>query len=366
MAANIRSPVKLWLVMIRVRISWSRNQRGRMSEATQPATRLPNGTALTGVSLHHVLVAIFAVPAGLTILGLGARWWWPLELCTHFTAHYFIALLAGTAFSAWFKFKKAAIVFGAVALYNFALIAPLYWPVAAPLNAPKSDRTVRVMTANVFLRNTDHDRFLEIVRETSPDVLVVLELTSQWLASLEALDADYPHRVARPRGGSFGIGMWSRLPPDELELREIGPAEVPSIYARFDVAGRRLYVIGSHSLPPVSAEHSTLRNAQLHALAELAASLDGPVVMLGDFNITSWSPMFHDMLAVSKLRDSRRGFGIQATWPSELCPFGIAIDHVLVSPEVAVRRRTIGRDIGSDHRPVVVDLIVPPSDRNAR
>jgi endonuclease/exonuclease/phosphatase (EEP) superfamily protein YafD len=32
---------------------------------------------------------------------------------------------------------------------------------------------------------------------------------------------------------------------------------------------------------------------------------------------------------------------------------------VLISPEIEVRERTVGPDIGSDHRPVIIDLVVP-------
>jgi len=34
----------------------------------------------------------------------------------------------------------------------------------------------------------------------------------------------------------------------------------------------------------------------------------------------------------------------------------VAIDHCLVSPEIAIRDRHIGPDVGSDHFPVVLDF----------
>ena len=44
-----------------------------------------------------------------------------------------------------------------------------------------------------------------------------------------------------------------------------------------------------------------------------------------------------------------------------LQPFalGIQIDHALVSPEVQVQRFSRGPGNGSDHRPIVIDVIIP-------
>ena len=39
-------------------------------------------------------------------------------------------------------------------------------------------------------------------------------------------------------------------------------------------------------------------------------------MLMGDMNCTSWSPYFQDMLTVSGLRDSRRGFGVEGSWPA--------------------------------------------------
>jgi endonuclease/exonuclease/phosphatase (EEP) superfamily protein YafD len=38
------------------------------------------------------------------------------------------------------------------------------------------------------------------------------------------------------------------------------------------------------------------------------------------------------------------------------------IDHVLAGPGWYVRRTEIGYDLGSDHRPLIVDLVLPPAE----
>jgi endonuclease/exonuclease/phosphatase (EEP) superfamily protein YafD len=82
-------------------------------------------------------------------------------------------------------------------------------------------------------------------------------------------------------------------------------------------------------------------------------------VLLGDLNCTPWSPAFDRLLAAARLRDSGRGRGLHPTWFSAVPFVGLPIDHVLVGPGVGVRGRHVGPDIGSDHRPVIADLVLP-------
>jgi endonuclease/exonuclease/phosphatase (EEP) superfamily protein YafD len=51
--------------------------------------------------------------------------------------------------------------------------------------------------------------------------------------------------------------------------------------------------------------------------------------------------------------------GPRGTWPSRLPLLRLPIDHVLHDPEVWVVRHELGRAVGSDHRPVAVDLRLP-------
>lgn len=68
---------------------------------------------------------------------------------------------------------------------------------------------------------------------------------------------------------------------------------------------------------------------------------------------------FRRLLARSGLIDTLRGRGYQPTWPGHFVPLWIPLDHCLVSPDLTVLDRRVGPHVGSDHRPVIVDLAFP-------
>ncbi len=70
------------------------------------------------------------------------------------------------------------------------------------------------------------------------------------------------------------------------------------------------------------------------------------------FELCPASPYFGDFLKATGLRDSRRGWGWQATWNASRPLLRIPIDHCLVEPEMHVLNREVGPDIGSDHFPI--------------
>lgn len=285
------------------------------------------------------------------MIGLFAgRWWWVFEIASHFPVYY--ALLAGIvtllaiAFRRWRLARAAA----AVLVVNLGVVLPLYWG-RSPIKGDA--QRVRLVSANVYTPNRQRDRFIERVREVDADVVLCMEVNDAWMKSLSVLKVEYPVIVSRPRRDNFGIAFFSRLPADRAEIVNLGPAEVPSVVAELRRGERRFTVIGTHPLPPTSRKYARLRNEQLQAVADYAAGVAGPVVVIGDLNVTPWSPYFRDLVKDSGLHDSTRGFGVQPTWA------GVPIDHALCSGDVAVLGRRIGPPIGSDHRPLVVDVALP-------
>jgi endonuclease/exonuclease/phosphatase (EEP) superfamily protein YafD len=188
-------------------------------------------------------------------------------------------------------------------------------------------------------------------------VIVLEEVDAAWVSALRPALESYPYRHEALRDDNFGVAVYSRLPLRAARTLMLGDAVVPTVEALITAAGRPLTVIGTHPLPPVSIQWMNLRNQQLQLLARHLAARDEPALLLGDLNITAWARAFSDFLAVSGLRETRSGFGLHPTWPSPMPGWlRIPIDHVLASEELVTRRSYVGPDVGSDHRPVVVDL----------
>ena len=218
---------------------------------------------------------------------------------------------------------------------------------------------LRVAVMNVFYRNRAYLRGAAFIRQARPDVALVVEATQGWADALRAALPDYPHVVNAVRTDGHGMVLLSRLPLEEVQVLALGVAGFPSIQAAICVNGFRMSVLGTHPYSPMGPRHFALRNEQLLAVARHAAGQAAPLLLIGDLNLSPWSPVFSDLIRMTGLRDSRAGFGVQSTWPAFLWPpLRIPIDHCLVSPGVMVHRRHIGPAIGSDHLPVVVDCSV--------
>jgi endonuclease/exonuclease/phosphatase (EEP) superfamily protein YafD len=299
-------------------------------------------------------VWISLLVASATPFACAAGWWWPFELLSHFRVHYIWLLTPLTAGLFVAKRYRVALVTGCCLIWNLVLVAPDFWGSSALVD---SSVHLRVMSANVHTSNRDYERFLQTVRAADPDVLLVMEIDERWLQAMEELRDDYPHGTSAPRADNFGIGLFSKLPVEAPQVKYVGSAGVPSIQGCLKVGDEKVNIVGTHPLPPMG-RNSALRNEQLSAIADLAAGINGPVIVAGDLNTTPWSPFFRKLLKRSGTRDSRRGFGVQPTWPSHWGSAGIPIDHVLVSDEIHVKDRHVGPAFGSDHRAVVVDLII--------
>jgi endonuclease/exonuclease/phosphatase (EEP) superfamily protein YafD len=212
-----------------------------------------------------MLVRLSILVALPTIVSLGARWFWMLDLATHFRVQYACAALPLVVACLVGRWYWLALLPGAVLLLNLGLVLPVYLPAEQD---PSGGRAIRAVSANVHTGNRSYERFLDYVRSEGPDIVVAVEIDQDWAASLEVLEEDYPYTVVQPRADNFGIALYSRFPIRDYEVVELADSEVPTIVARLEAEERTVTVIGTHPLPPVSAEYSGYRNRHLRALAD--------------------------------------------------------------------------------------------------
>lgn len=294
------------------------------------------------------LLGILATVATL----FGSAHWLP-ELTTHFRVQLAAALgvLALGALSA--RRGTLAAVLGAAA--GLHAVPVLHSARPTPPGSPAGPR-IRLVSLNVHTANRAFGRVLDYLRQEDPDLILLLEVDARWMRELSLLTNGYPTRVADVREDNFGIALFSRRPLISPEVVMLEGSEVPSIIAGIPLGQRRLQLLGTHPVPPAGPDGARERDAQLLSMGRWAAEQGGAAVVLGDLNVTPWSPVFHTLLREGRLRRSHPGWGIAATWQLQNPLISLPLDHALVSPGIAVTRLTVGPDLGSDHRPLSVEL----------
>ena len=312
------------------------------------------------------LATIGLIGTALALLaGELGRFHWLLELASHFLVQYVLALVIAIA---WFLLRRKWLRLGATVLLLSIpawRLAP-YLPVGADgATAAATTHRVRVMTINVHASSMAYDRVRAEIERLDPDVIFLPENTDRWAAGLAPLRERYPYTVDGQSPSVFSLFLFSRLPLSESAIINLPePDGFPAITARICFAdtgdGKScLRLIGVHPPPPMQADIAAARDEAMRALPALIAEGDAArTVLLGDFNCTPWSPRFRDLLAATGLRDAALGESPRPTWTSRRLPFGLKIDHILVGDGIAVSDYEVGDDVGSDHFPVVANLVM--------
>jgi endonuclease/exonuclease/phosphatase (EEP) superfamily protein YafD len=310
----------------------------------RPATGPPQSRLRNVV--QGLWLVIGGVPLGATVLGLVPGPWW-FDLFNHFVPHLALAAALWGVGAAVVGSRVSVALCALTVVIQGARLAP---ELVAPASAAPDGRVVRVLYANVLGPNEDHAAVLDLIERLDPDVVGLIEVRPHWA---DAVDAALPgwSREVNARPDNFGLGLWSRLPM-EASTEPFG--SFPGIVARFD----GFAVVLAHPPPPVSGIASQLRDDYIASVGRTWPKLGDRVAIVGDLNATPWSRPFRELVATG-LSDTRAGRGLQGSWPTFVpSALGIPIDHVLVHGVVA-RERRIEAEIGSDHRPVYVELVVP-------
>jgi endonuclease/exonuclease/phosphatase family metal-dependent hydrolase len=218
--------------------------------------------------------------------------------------------------------------------------------------------TLRVMSVNGSQGRADAKQIVALARSYRVDVVVITGLTSGLAHRLtvEGLSGLTPSRwVDITPDGTDGAGLWSRL-----EVRDLRPVEAVdgssvqgSIEAGPDEIAISAVHLGGDPLRPAKGWH-----ADMAALGLPPGP--GRKLLVGDLNATPWQPAFRKLTKVG-WRDAADvvGQGMRPTWPA-WSPVPVApIDHVLVSGGLGVTAADTTTLAGTDHRALVVTLVLP-------
>lgn len=283
-------------------------------------------------------------------LGLMGGWHWALDLFSHFRWQYLAACVVAVGWTLIRRRRGVMMVAVATLILNGWLIGRL--AMGGGAEAAKGDR-LRVVSLNVLTSNPHKEEVLKYLRGVDADLIFLMEVNAAWMVALEGLKETHPHRLFESREDNFGVALFSRMPLVDVRLVEMGEAGVPSIQARLLYRGNAMAVLGTHPLPPMGAHYAAARDAQLRSVAEHVAKLDVPTLLVGDLNSTPWSEGMRIITAGGGLRLSPDAW--RPTWKAGSV-LAIPIDHALCSEALRIERRRVGTDVGSDHRPIEVEV----------
>ena len=307
------------------------------------------------VGVLRAFVAGLVVLVGLaTVIGLLDRFWWGFETADVFRLQYLVVLVGAALVALLLRRPRLAVIAAALAAVNFAVLGiPVSGSVAAAPSRPA--HSLRLVVANVEVGNRDFAAVRRLVEKTRPDLFGVTELTPVMARQLSDLLPGYRASVVEARKDAYGIGVYSRVPLLSAKVAHFPSDGPPTVVARVRVSGETVTVVVTHV-------HTTFAGSihvrQLEALAAAARSeLGKRVVICGDFNTPPWTGPLRRFATDAHLRDlygSRAWAGY--SWPTWGSFLRVPLDNCFVGNGVAVTDHHDGPNVGSDHRPLVIDV----------
>jgi endonuclease/exonuclease/phosphatase (EEP) superfamily protein YafD len=318
-----------------------------------------------------LLILATAIPAILALLGFAV----PLfDLLNHLQLLLIIGTIASLVLALLFRMRREWIAFAllGVVTSGITFVPEFASSFATRPSPPQNAQVLKVMTHNIFGLNYDMQRVASVIAAENPDIVAIQEYFPEQSGLDKLLRPTYPY-AARCQGGKrANLGLYSKIPFD----REMSAADCPSgaygtqrtahIIAGFTLAdGTHFSVMTTHMDWPFPIE----RQRDEFAAAEAAANaVQGPLIVVGDFNSTPWSYAMKGFEAATGLKRETRSlltYPLAVTVPRRISPTELLrLAPFLPLDQVFERGVTVtelhrGPDTGSDHLPVIFSFAVP-------
>ncbi len=312
--------------------------------------------------IYLAALALVAV----NILSLLGRFDWRADLVSHFRPHLAIGSLLFALCALFFlRYAAAGIGFVCCSVQLYLLLTAIPSPAVAA-----TGQELKVMTINVLGENRRFQDLLRLVEQERPDILALQEMDWDWEQTARKVEKLFPHSTLPPHRHPPSNQIFSRFPIVDAKVQRLPPGAkqrgpTNAVLATLDIDGQPVDFINVHPSHPMSYRLWEGRNVFFDWIADriAAAPSDRPVIVVGDWNLSPWSPWYTRFMERTGLKDAAAlTYGEPTRHPRGypgLYLLGVTIDHITVSPDIAVSSSDVGPDIGSDHRPVKAILHLP-------
>ncbi len=263
--------------------------------------------------------------------------------------------------------KKLALLHIPSVLLFFALYGAYFLP-TYPVVAQDSPR-ISVMTMNISPRVADATQLIQVLRQSNAQIIALqeLHLSIAEVLAPELIDL-YPYQALQASEQyTRGVGIFSQFPivdDQPIENLVLGGQLTHLVMADEQI----ISLLNVHPPPPqtpYTGINSSLRNAEIKMILDIARRELNPVLLVGDFNSTTQNDDY--ALITESYRDAflEAGTGLGSTFPNfarinpdlSWLPPIIRIDYIFHSPEwTALSAHAFTESGGSDHYPVYAEL----------
>ena len=248
-------------------------------------------------------------------------------------------------------------------LFHIRRFTP-FWPKQALGTREANPRhSFSLLISNVRMENTRYARYLKLVRENDPDLLLVNEPDEKWAHHLaHDLNPRYPHRIERPLPNTYGMMLYSKFPLLNPRVRHLVEQDIPSFRVTVAMpAGHTFELFTVHPQPPQFLRNTDTRESELLQVAREVTVTPRPSIVVGDLNDVAWSRSTDLFRKISGLLDPRIGRGFYNTYNAFIPFFRYSLDHVFYSPAFRLIRLRKLPAFGSDHFPMIIRLTYEPT-----
>jgi len=297
--------------------------------------------------------------------------WWVVMVLLFFPRWFYLgplvvlALLSGLLWQPSHWLKQ-----GAVALVIAGPVMGFSLPIHRLWSSQPEGRRVRILSYNRGTQAIDGDRLVAMLEREHVDLICFQEWGKLSLAVEDYLSKGWYRDQQGFLASRFPIV--SELPRLGKEYASEDRFSSRMTSAKIRTPEGTEFILASVHLPTLRYGFERLMNRDVHGLKlhiewwahELNRAVKGisetgnlPFIMAGDFNMPSDNSSMATLKTAMRFGFEEAGVGYGYTRPSKYPWF--RIDHILSSPEWVFTRCWVGDDYGSDHLPLLAELILP-------
>ncbi|EWH09772.1 endonuclease/exonuclease/phosphatase [Catenovulum agarivorans DS-2] len=226
---------------------------------------------------------------------------------------------------------------------------------------PNSEQVgLKVLVANVLMKNQHKDELISLVKQTKPDIVITLESDKDWQCALDrGIAYDYPYSIKKPLNNLYGMHLYSKLAIEKYEVSYLIEPKIPSFHARVKMpSGQEIKLRVLHPKPPspTEADYSQSRDAELLVVGKQISKDDVPTIVTGDLNDVAWSRTTREFVKLSGLKDPREGRGFFNTFHAMIPVLRWPLDHIFHSDHFSLVKMEKFKLKGSDHYSLFTEL----------